>query len=122
AVHLTPQGASYTGTTERFVSAAPLPVTDIIINPHDGALYFTIGGRRTQSGLYRITYTGDESTAPASIADEANELRKLRHELEALHRPDPQAVEKAWPYLSHADRHIRYAARIAIEHQPVPTW
>jgi putative heme-binding domain-containing protein len=31
-------------------------------------------------------------------------------------------VETAWPYLSHDDRHIRFAARIAIEHQPVEKW
>ena len=33
-----------------------------------------------------------------------------------------EAVEKAWPHLSSPDRAIRYAARIAIEHQPVETW
>ncbi|MEK6249853.1 MAG: c-type cytochrome, partial [Planctomycetales bacterium] len=27
-----------------------------------------------------------------------------------------------WPYLSHQDRHIRFAARIALEHQPTPRW
>jgi putative heme-binding domain-containing protein len=31
-------------------------------------------------------------------------------------------VDEVWPYLSHADRHIRFAARIAIEHQPVARW
>ena len=61
AVHLQPQGSSYTGTFERFIAGQPLPVTDIVVG-HDGALYFTIGGRRTQSGLYRVTYIGAEST------------------------------------------------------------
>jgi hypothetical protein len=28
----------------------------------------------------------------------------------------------AWPYLSHDDRHIRYAARIAIENQGLELW
>jgi hypothetical protein len=28
----------------------------------------------------------------------------------------------AWPHLGHPDRYIRYAARIAIEHQPVEQW
>ena len=45
--------------------ASPLPLTDVIIHPKDGAMYFTVGGRRTQSALYRVTYTGTESTAPA---------------------------------------------------------
>ena len=32
------------------------------------------------------------------------------------------AVDKAWPYLGHEDRFIRYAARMAIERQPVSEW
>ena len=31
-------------------------------------MYFTIGGRRVQSGLYRVTYTGKESTASPTKA------------------------------------------------------
>lgn len=123
AVHLKPDGASWSGEAEPFVSAAPLPVTDLIVGK-DGALYFTIGGRRTQSGLYRVTYSGGKSTTPVSspIA-EGSELRELRKSLEALHREDADdAVEKAWPHLSHPDRHIRYAARIAIERRPLEEW
>jgi hypothetical protein len=42
--------------------------------------------------------------------------RKLRHSLEAFHgAPNPQALEIAWPHLGHADRFVRYAARLAIE-------
>ena len=44
AVHLTPQGASYLGEKEEFVSRTPLPLTDAEVGP-DGALYFAIGGR-----------------------------------------------------------------------------
>ena len=29
-------------------------------------MYFAIGGRKTTSGLYRVTYDGPESTAPAA--------------------------------------------------------
>jgi putative heme-binding domain-containing protein len=32
------------------------------------------------------------------------------------------AVNQAWPYLSHSDRNIRYAARLAIENQPLGLW
>ena len=53
AVHLEQKGSSYTGTKETFITGAPLPVTDAIIHPDDGAMYFAIGGRRVQSGLYR---------------------------------------------------------------------
>ena len=123
AVHLTPEGSSYTGVAEEFMSATPLPLTDAIINPHDGAMYFLIGGRKTQSGLYRLTYAGKESTAPVS-GKQANETeRAVRHELEALHTGDhPDAVSKAWPHLSDSDRFIRYAARTAIEHRPLESW
>jgi putative heme-binding domain-containing protein len=124
AAHLSPDGSSYTGDFERFASAAPLPVTDIVVNPVDGAMYFTVGGRRTQSGLYRVTYTGDESTAAVRAEpDIGTEARKLRHQLEAFHgKQDPQAISVAWPHLAHKDRFIRFAARTAIEQQPVTAW
>ena len=123
AVHLQPSGSSYIATREEFVTGAPLPITDAIIHPQDGAMYFTIGGRRVQSGLYRVTYVGDESTAPVQSPITESEPRKTRHALEAFHgKQDPQAIEIAWPYLSDADRFIRFAARTAIEHQPIETW
>lgn len=123
AVHMTPSGSTYTGELERFISAAPLPVTDVIINPVDSAMYFTIGGRKTQSGLYRVTYTGKESTAAAEVDLTTGAAdRALRHRLEEMHRVDAGAVEKAWPYLGHSDRAIRFAARTAIEHQPSASW
>lgn len=124
AVHLEPRGASYTARLEDFVTGVPLPLTDVVINPHDGAMYFAIGGRRVQSGLYRVTYQGDASTEPAKREQEAGaELREVRERLEGLHVGDhPQAVREAWPYLDHPDRFIRYAARVAIEHRPIAEW
>jgi putative heme-binding domain-containing protein len=131
AIHLTPEGSAYKGELEEFLNGSPLPLTDVVVNPKDGALYFTIGGRRTQSGLYRVTYAGKESTAPSALGNgqesvpqrEGTEARALRHRLEALHeKPDPKTVETAWPYLGHEDRYIRFAARVAIEHQDPKTW
>ena len=124
AVNMNAEGASFKGEAERFIFGAPLPVTDIVINPVDQAMYFTIGGRKTQSGLYRVTYTGNESTAPVTPQPDAGtELREIRRNLETLHHAGAtDAVATAWPYLGHADRTIRFAARIAIEHQPVATW
>lgn len=124
AIHLTPQGASYVAEKEEFVFGKPLPLTDVIINPNDGAMYFAVGGRRTQSGVYRVTYVGGDSAAPAKPRPPTEEV-KQRAELESLHVAgvNPQtAIEKAWPYLSHGDRHLRYAARVAIERQPVDLW
>jgi putative heme-binding domain-containing protein len=123
AVHLTPEGSSYRGELEEFVTGTPLALTDVVINPKDGAMYFTVGGRRTQSGLYRVTYAGKESTAPAKPDNRGAEQRALRHSLERFHgRQDPKAVATAWPYLNHADRFIRFAARVALEHQDPKAW
>jgi putative heme-binding domain-containing protein len=123
ALHLTPEGSAYRAEMEEFLNGSPLPLTDVVVNPKDGALYFTIGGRRTQSGLYRVTYAGKESTEPSKGDDRGAEARALRHKLEAFHgHSDPKAVETAWPYLSHQDRFIRYAARTAIEHQEPKEW
>ena len=122
AVHMTEDGASYKGEHEWFCSAPALQVADMVVNPIDGALYFVIGGRRTQSGLYRVTYEGTESTEPASVRP-VNKSAQKRRELENLHtQRSPDVINKAVSHISNKDRFIRYAARIAIEHQPVEQW
>jgi putative heme-binding domain-containing protein len=125
AVHLQPDGSSYTATREEFISGAPLPLTDAIIHPGDGAMYFAIGGRKVQSGLYRVTYTGGESTAPSKPkADSAAaKARAVRHSLEAYHgKADPKAITAAWAHLDSGDRYLRWAARTALEWQPYAAW
>lgn len=122
AVHLKPDGASYSGSFEEFISGRPLPLTDILIHPNDGAMYFTVGGRRVQSGLYRVTYTGGEK-AGDNLKKGLGDLALERKGLEAFHgKRDPQALAKAWPYLGDPDRYLRFAARIAVESQPVASW
>lgn len=122
-INLSADGASYTGEIEEFLSGIPLPLADGVIGD-DGAMYFVSGGRRLDSRLFRVTYTGTEGTEPAPASTETGkELRAIRHQLEAFHnKQDPTAVETAWEYLDHEDQFIRYAARIAIEHQPVESW
>jgi hypothetical protein len=117
AVHLAPNGAGYTGTAEEFMSASPLPLTDIEVSKKDGAMYVSVGGRKVQSGLYRVTYTGTEKSDGSDKSD-ASDLAKVR---ESLEKPGT-SVEAAWPHLSSADRNLRFAARIALEHQPVASW
>ncbi len=126
AVHLNAKGASYTGTQETFVSGRPLNVTDACVGP-DGALWFTTGGRGTQSGLYRVVWEGESGQMSQDEGQEVKKLRALRHKLEALH--GGIAVEKrdaAWKLifvnLDHTDRHIRYAARVALEQLPMAFW
>jgi putative heme-binding domain-containing protein len=123
AVHLTPNGASYTGTHEEFVAGTPLPLTDVIVNPIDGAMYFTIGGRRTQSALYRVTYTGSKPTAEYQAPANANPERDTRKFLESKQAVnDPAAIAAIWKELGSTDRFTRFAARVALEHQDVANW
>ncbi len=121
AMHLKAEGASYSGEREEFVASSRLRLTDAAINPKDGAMYFTVGGRGQQSALYRVTYTGKESTSPVK-PDPISEDRKARRTLEALHKRDASAPAKAWKHLGSKDRHIRWAARVALEHQPWNEW
>ncbi len=122
AVQLAAQGATYTATFEEFISGTPLPLTDVVINPHDGAMYFAIGGRRVQSGLYRVTHEGG-ATSTEAPAQAAAPDRMARQQLETLHVGDhPNAVRLAWPYLGHQDRFLRFAARTAIEQRPLSEW
>ena len=121
AIYLEPQGASYTAHAEEFISGSPLPLTDGVIGP-DGAMYFLTGGRRLESDLYRISSTIKNNETQSSDVVSINEANKLRRSLEQYHEPNKNAVEAAWPNLKHEDRFVRYAARIAVEHQPVGTW
>ena len=46
------------------------------------------------------------------------EARAERKKLESYYlKKDPGAIDAAWPYLGHADRFLRYAARAVLEHQ-----
>ncbi len=125
ALHLEPQGSTFRATKEQFLSRTPLPLTDLVVGL-DGAMYFTVGGRGGQSELYRVTYSGPESTAAVECRHVAGVAERAeRHALEALHHraDDPAAaVAAALPGLASPDRFIRYAARIALEHQPVEGW
>lgn len=123
AVILKPAGSGYTGQLEEFISGSPLPLTDLVVNPADGALYFTIGGRKTQSGLYRVIYTGADSTKPSKGMKGGERERAQRLRLESFHgHADPRAVSEAWPFLMTNDRNLRFAARVALEWQPVDSW
>jgi putative heme-binding domain-containing protein len=122
AIQPQPDGATYTARAEEFISGSPLPLTDGTIGP-DGALYFLTGGRRIESDLYRVYYKDNkqntEALAPAVLTD----AQKTRRMLESFHTaPRAGAVDSVWPYLSNSDRFIRYAARVALEHQPVAQW
>ena len=134
-VDTTPQGASYEASAQWFLEGGPLNVCDLTFGP-DGALYFITGGRGSQSGLYRVTWTGSDA-AVADIESTGNEFnkenkvdskvsaaaRELRHRLEAYHRQiDTSAIDFIWGQLDSNDPSIRFAARIALENQPIADW
>ncbi|MFO1092789.1 MAG: c-type cytochrome [Planctomycetaceae bacterium] len=129
---LTPEGATYRAEAEVFVEGGPLNVCDLQFGT-DGALYFITGGRGSQSGLYRVTFTGQKEAPDAPSAESAAELqrhtdagtaaRDRRKRLEAFHLPfPPEAIDDIWPSLGDEDRWIRSAARVALEHQPLEFW
>ncbi len=131
-VHMKPKGASYTGSFETFLSGRPLNVTDIRVGP-DGALYVLTGGRQTQSGLYRVRYTGPQA-APAKLSDEelqaafaAEQARTTRTFDEQAHvrlegAKAAAAVKTALANLRSDDVYIRFAARVALENQEPALW
>ncbi len=129
AVHLKPDGSAYKGDVEEFITGTPLPLTDVVVNPVDGAMYFTIGGRKTKSGLYRVTYAGNESVGPLDEVGkpvvatpslfQGIERRSLSTLLE---KSDPKAVKIAWPMLKSDDRFLRSTARYVIEQQDPKVW
>lgn len=134
AVHLDPRGSGYRSALELFLQGQPLNVTDVATGP-DGAMYLITGGRKTESALYRVAYTGANEEVEKSVPttdDEvhrraseiyADEQRAIRRKLEAFHgRQDPAALDAALPHLNSADPMIRHAARIAIENQPPASW
>lgn len=132
AAWFTPDGASYTATDELFAEGSPMNVCDMQFGP-DGALWFITGGRGSQSGLYRVSFTGDAAAVPPSpsldpaVAAAAKAARARRRELEGFHggplaTAEPATLENLWPELGSEDRWLRTAARIALERQPVAAW
>lgn len=100
AIHLTPDGAGYKADREEFLAGTGMPLTDAVIGK-DGAMYFLTGGRRTASALWRVSYTGAETTAPVPVQSKNLTVA---------------AREGAWDGLASPDRVQRFNSRIAVEH------
>jgi len=108
AVHLQRAGASYTGRSELFLHGRPLNVTGLDFGP-DGAMYFVTGGRRTQSGLYRVRWTAAPSIArPATLHSMPSDARRSSGDV--------------WQRLDSADHWMRYAYRVELEALPGGGW
>ncbi len=129
-VDMEEDGASYRGQKTEFLHGEPLNVSAMRFGP-DGHMYLLTGGRNTDSKLYRVRYVGapEPDEGRRLLANQG--LRDLRRSLERFHGiamqgvgswAEVDAVETAWPNLGHADRAVRYAARLAVESQDVALW
>ncbi len=129
-VDMEEDGASYRGQKTEFLHGEPLNVSAMRFGP-DGHMYLLTGGRNTDSKLYRVRYVGapEPDEGRRLLANQG--LRDLRRSLERFHGiamqgvgswAEVDAVETAWPTLGHADRAVRYAARLAVESQDVALW
>lgn len=125
AVHLAPRGAGYRASLELFMQGQPLNVTDLAAGP-DGALWLITGGRKTQSALYRVAFTGKAETLAAPGRHELDAVefaarqRAVRQKLESLHgRADEAGARLAFARLADPDPRVRHAARIVVEQLPV---
>lgn len=129
AIHLTPDGGGYRAQREEFISGSGLPLTDAAIGK-DGAMYFLTGGRRTESALWKVTYTGTESTAPApktpaptgELADGIAQDRALLQSAVAGKDEARRKADVLWKQIGSPDRLQRYSARLVLEQIPVSTW
>lgn len=123
AVHLRPDGGGWVGEKEPIAWGRPFALTDVVVHPRDGHLYVLTGGRNGDSGLYRLRYTGKESTAPAPTVA-LTPAQELRRDLEArrLAGPSAENLRLALANLGSGDRWIRFAARQLLESHPVSDW
>lgn len=156
AVHLHEKGSTYTAENpgsdslhltgplksddvEEFVKGKGLPVTDVEFGK-DGAMYFTIGGRGTQAGLYRVSWTDSDTSAPtrtdrqtelnASAKWEGGRIRppeaksRMRRSAFDLGTFDTPSAKTGWALIDCGDddRWIRFAARKALEASDVSLW
>lgn len=129
ACHLYPRGAGYTARSQVFLQGRPLNVTDLDFGP-DGDMYFVTGGRKTESSLYRVRWTGiheadDASAHQVRRASWSAEQRTRRRTLSRLLAADSDSdatIDAAWSFLSSDDPMLRHTAQTVIEHQPVSAW
>lgn len=121
ALRLQPQGATFSASREEIVAGLPLPITAACVNPMDGALYFTTGGRRLPSALYRLRWTGSLTPEVKKTAPPTAEAQ-LRRTFEAFHGREAATMDLAWLPLGQSDPFVRRAARAVLESQPANTW
>jgi putative heme-binding domain-containing protein len=118
-IELQSSGASYTATSSEFLNGVPLPLTDLTFGA-DGAMYFTTGGRRLESGLYRVWSDKKDQKKQKETPRKEVELRRL---LDTYHDTSLVAdYDLVWENIGNSDRYIAYGARIALENHGIEIW
>ncbi|WP_425616268.1 hypothetical protein NA78x_006211 [Anatilimnocola sp. NA78] len=129
AVHLAPRGASYRAAAELFLQGRPLNVTDVAAGP-DGDMYLITGGRKTQSALYRVRYSG-QLPQPIALGKHETQAREhaalVRTNFRTILNPStepptfPELVSSA-KAVTTDDPVLSYACRLFLECQPTSDW
>lgn len=119
SLHFTPDGASFKVEKGELVAGAGLPVTDGVIGK-DGSMYFATGGRRGVSHLWRVVYTGSESTAPQPAKKAVHEVRDQLSEF--VRNPKDVNGALVLENLGSDDRTLRFLAKAALERFPNTDW
>jgi putative heme-binding domain-containing protein len=113
-VTLTEKGSSYSAEATEFISGAPLPLTDMV--EVNGEMIFTTGGRRLESGLYRI-YSNNGSDSDRDMDVKVNDEVLKRRFLEKT-----KNIDTLWAYLGNQDRYLKFAARTSLESLDDTSW
>ena len=115
-IKLQSSGASFTATASEFLNGVPLPLTDVTFE--EGAMYFTTGGRKLESGFTEFTNNNDQKRKRNSIKKSV--IRRL---LDTFHDTSLVAdYNLIWENIGNKDRYIAYSARIALENHGVNNW
>jgi len=119
AFHPKRVGATFTAEVDVLLSGRPLAVSDLVV-ARDGSVLFSVGGRGTAGGVYRLSYaepagsTHPVQTPPSGTPDVP--ITKT-----------PQFTENTPTHellaaLSNADRWVRYLAARALEQRDPATF
>ena len=129
AAHLKRDGASYKGEVEKFCTGAPMNVTDLAVGP-DGAIYFTMGGRGTQGGVYRIRYDGGRgprvdrtpiSRSPHGARTATTVANHSRHQNPSRHEPGLRPDGPRYAAIEQLGRLWRRGRRSVADRRPPRT-
>ncbi len=122
AMFLEPDGATFKAEYETFITGQPLNITDMVVG-QDGALYFVTGGNGTDTGLFRVTYNGDQSTKQIETQSELHPNLLLRRKLEQYHfAQDTSGLALALRHIGHEDRFVKNAAKTILERNNPSLW